>query len=422
MARTVRDAKLESRTARSALKPAGKPYFRAIDEGLHLGYRKGLHGGKWVMRRYVGERTYKVEPIGTADDTIDADGTEVLTFAQAQTIARDRFMKERRRAAGLPTQAGTYTVKNCLDEYIKWMDEDRKSGRDTRWRADALIIPTLGAIQCAKLTNDHIRNWKDETAKAAVRLRVKKGKPAKFKKLNLDDPEEKRRRRASTNRVLTILKAALNRAWRDGKIPSDTAWRTIEPFKEADAARVRYLTVDEAKRLIGSSATDFANLVKVALATGCRYGELAACQVMDFNRDSGTLHIRSSKSAKGRRVILTEEGIELLKELTKERGGNEPLLLKAEGGRWLKSHQVRPIAAACEIAQISPPVGFHTLRHTYASLSIMNAAPLIVLARNLGHADTRMVEKHYGHLSASFLAEAVRASAPRFGLGSAHVA
>jgi hypothetical protein len=52
----------------------------------------------------------------------------------------------------------------------------------------------------------------------------------------------------------------------------------------------------------------------------------------------------------------------------------------------------------------------------------MNAAPLIVLARNLGHADTRMVEKHYGHLSASFLAEAVRASAPRFGLGSAHVA
>ncbi len=57
MARTVRDAKLETPTARRALKPSGKPYYRAISEGLHLGYRKGKAGGKWVMRRYVGGQT-----------------------------------------------------------------------------------------------------------------------------------------------------------------------------------------------------------------------------------------------------------------------------------------------------------------------------------------------------------------------------
>ncbi len=56
MARTVRDAKLESRTARAALKPAGKPYWRALDEGLHVGYRKGQGAGKWVVRRYAGDR------------------------------------------------------------------------------------------------------------------------------------------------------------------------------------------------------------------------------------------------------------------------------------------------------------------------------------------------------------------------------
>jgi hypothetical protein len=57
-----------------------------------------------------------------------------------------------------------------------------------------------------------IRKWKADTAKTPVRIRTKKGEPAKFKALNLDDPEEVRRLQASTNRVLTILKAALNEA------------------------------------------------------------------------------------------------------------------------------------------------------------------------------------------------------------------
>jgi hypothetical protein len=44
----------------------------------------------------------------------------------------------------------------------------------------------------------------------------------------------------------------------------------------------------------------------------------------------------------------------------------------------------------------------------------MNGVPLMVVAKNLGHADTRMVEKHYGHLAPSYVADAIRAGAPRF--------
>ena len=108
--------------------------------------------------------------------------------------------------------------------------------------------------------------------------------------------------------------------------------------------------------------------------------------------------------------------MKLLKGMVAGRDGRAPLLVKAAGGSWLKSHQTRPMAEACKNAKITPAINFHALRHTYASLMIMNGAPLMVVARNLGHADTRMVEKHYGHLSASYVAEAVRASAPRFGL------
>jgi hypothetical protein len=44
----------------------------------------------------------------------------------------------------------------------------------------------------------------------------------------------------------------------------------------------------------------------------------------------------------------------------------------------------------------------------------MNGTPLMVVAKNLGHADTRMVEKHYGHLAPSFIADAIKAGAPRY--------
>jgi hypothetical protein len=44
----------------------------------------------------------------------------------------------------------------------------------------------------------------------------------------------------------------------------------------------------------------------------------------------------------------------------------------------------------------------------------MAGVPLMVVARNLGHVDTRMVEKHYGHLGHSFIVDAICAGAPRF--------
>jgi integrase len=87
-------------------------------------------------------------------------------------------------------------------------------------------------------------------------------------------------------------------------------------------------------------------------------------------------------------------------------------LLKRTG----KGQQNRPLADACKRAGIVPAINFHALRHTYASLSVMAGAPLIVVARALGHSTTRMTEMHYAHLSPSFEASEIRRAAPRFGI------
>ena len=417
MARTVRDAKLETRTARAALKASGKPYFRAIDEGLHLGYRKGRLGGKWVIRRYVGNQSYAVETIGAADDTLDADGAVILSFSQAQAEARKRFVEATRIAAGMPAQAGPYTVRDAINDYLAWLEQNRKSARDARWRAEALIVPGLGALPCTKLTTQKLRDWRDGLTKVGPRLRTVKGQKQRHAAPDNDDPEDAaRRRRATANRVLTIAKAALNHAWRERKIPSDAAWRPVTALREADAARARYLATAECSRLINACPPDFRKLVQAALLTGCRFGELAALAVADFHLDSGTLQIRTSKSGKARHVVLTEEGIAVFRGLTAGHSPRDRLLPKADGGKWLKSHQGRPMLEACRRAAIEPAANFHVLRHTWASLAIMNGVPLMVVARNLGHADTRMVERHYGHLAQSYITDAIRAGAPRFGI------
>jgi integrase len=417
MARRVRDKALDSREGRGKLKPRGKPYWRTIERGLHLGYRR-LKGkaGTWWARHYVGQQEYETESIGVADDLSDADGVAILDYWQAQTAARERMVNRAHAAAG---KTGPLTVTDAVEQYLEWLESNRKSVYDVRRRAEAFIIPRLGDVECSALTADVVRAWHSKLAKEPPRIRTPKGLQPRHRVLDAGDTEARRRRCVSANRVLTILKAALNRAWREGKIPSDAQWRRVKPFGDVTVARVRYLSVAEAKRLINACDGEFRSLTRAALATGARYGELTRLQVHDFNRDAGTIAIRQSKSGKARHVVLTQEGATFFERLTAGRGGHEVLLPRADGNAFTKSNQSHRMIAACARAKITPPVGFHQLRHTWASLAVMNGVPLLIVAKNLGHSDTRMVEKHYGHLAPSYIVEAIRKGAPTFGLSKA---
>jgi integrase len=412
MPRKVKHRELDSREARGKLKVRGMPYYGALDKTLHLGYRR-LKGkaGTWWARHYIGARQYDVESIGTADDLTDADGVAILNYWQAQARARERMTARTHVAAG---KTGPLTVHDTVAEYLQFLETNRKSAYDARYRAAAFIYPALGDLEVVELTTERLERWHANLAKSAPRLRTREGEKQKHREITNDD-EARRRRRSTANRTLTVLKAALNRAWRRSKVASNTAWARVEPFENVDAARARYLTVAEAKRLTNAADAEFRPLIQAALQTGARYGELARLQVHDFNRDAGTVGIRQSKSGNPRHIVLTDEGMAVFKQLAAGRSGSDLLIPTADGRAWQKSQQARPMIEACERAKITPRVSFHILRHTWASLSVMNGVPLLVVAKNLGHSDTRMVEKHYGHLAPSYVADAIRAGAPRFG-------
>jgi integrase len=407
MGQKVKSYKLDTKTARRALKPRGKPYWARLREGLHLGYRRNLYGGMWVARRYLGDGGYNTENLARADD-FKIDG-ELVSFDRAQELCLE-LAKE---ASKPDDAAGPYTVNAALDAYFAHLEaEGSKSLADTKGRAAFLIRPELGEIPVADLTRDALTKWRNTIAARPRHVRGKQGEAARPGKALVSD-DANRQRKATANRTLTILKAALNQSFRDGKVATDAAWRAVKPFREVETARVRHFSIDECRRLVNAAQGPFRDLINAALFTGCRYGELCALRVRDFNPDSGTLFVEKSKSGKARHVVLTEEGQAFFRRIAIGKSGYEIMLSKS-GEHWTKSHQVRPMAEACRAANIRPS-GFHILRHTYASLHVMSGVPLPVVAKNLGHADTRMTEKHYAHLAPSYLAEQIRRFAPTLG-------
>jgi integrase len=416
MAGTVRHARLESTSARDRLKRGRQPHWQALIEGkVHLGYqrwkgRDGEAGGRWLLRRYIGNGKYRVQTLGRADDVARADGADVLSFEQAKAKAHAMMASPNGNGNGPIVRL---TVRQAMHRYIDYKHQKGQPVGDLISRSKVHIVPTLGDLVVSELTAEQLRGWLATMAAAPAQRRAKGSKP-QFRPEPTTD-EERRRRRASANRVLTMLKAALNHVYDEGHVASRDAWgRRLAPFEKVEVARVRYLTVAEAERLINASDPEFRALMRAGLETGCRYGELIRLEVCDFNPDAGTLAIRQSKGGKPRHVVLTEEGAAFFRQQTAGRSGHELMFRHGDGGAWKPSEQARPVKEACELAEIKPTISFHILRHTWASHAVMNGVPLLVVAKNLGHVDTRMVEKHYGHLAPSFIADAIRAGAPRY--------
>lgn len=410
MARTVQDANLGTRTARRELTFRKAPYWRSIHEGLHVGYRKGKRSGKWVLRWYNDkDQTYRVETIATADDATDADGKTILNWKQAQTFARDRAQYIHAEVTG--GHVGPYTVDAALDDYHTSIEQAGRNPKDSKTRAALYISPVLGKTPLSELTAPQLREWLSGVANHPGYTKTGASrKPPVF-----DNKEEEkefwRKRKDSANRILTILKAALNHAFDSGKTVSNAAWagKRVKPFNAVGKERVLILQPDEINRLINAAEPGFRELVEGAIYTGARYGDLAAMDVGAFDADSGMVMSGNSKASKPHPVYLADEGIEFFQRITKDRPRRAPMFPHPDGGRWGKSKQSRPMTRALEAAKIDTPISFHGLRHTYASHAVMAGVPMMVIAQNLGHSDTRMVEKHYGHLAKSWVKDQIRA-------------
>jgi integrase len=418
MVRSARKLSLETRTARAKLPMRRAPYFVKIGKGLRLGYYRGAAAGTWIGRRHRGGVAYDTVALGRVDDLVDADGLKTFTFWQAQAAVREWDEQQHLIEEGM-LQNGPYTVGDAVRDYLEAIlaEKGPKAERGARYIFKASILQEFGTVLVDKLTTDRLLRWRNALATRPKRVRTKRTAERPATRETPDDDDARRKRKATANRILSMLKAALNRAFAAGRARSDHAWRRVNPFRKVDEAVVRYLSGDETRRLVNSCKPDFRRLVQAALLTGCRYSELARLKAEAFNRDSGTLAIRLSKG-KVRHVILTDEGIACFSTWTLGLAPSAHVFARDDGCTWGPSWQQRPLEEAGRAANIPPPLTFHVLRHTHASQLAMRGVPMAVIAKQLGHADTRMTEKHYAHLAPNYVADTIRANFPKLGFES----
>jgi integrase len=424
MARIRRSGDLGSRDAREGLRARSEPYFLVVERGLSLGYRKSREGGSWLVRRYDADlRRHAEARLGTADDSRDADGHEVLSFAQAQRKALAEAQHAAERAGGKH-----YTVADAVGEYLDYLSAHGKSAADAAIKLKAYVLPPLGARRLADLKPGDFDAWLEWAMKRTFERRPRRSPaPRRPRKAaskgkrtarRVDAAEQKRRRKVTVNRVIALLKACLNHAHGRHRVASRDAWSRLKKFRAVDAARLRWLNVDETRRLLNACAPDARSLVQAGLLTGCREGELLAVRARDFDAASQSLLIPDSKSGKPRRVPLTAEGVALFESLAAGREPDTLLLTRKDGTPWHRVAVIRAMQEASSAAKIDPPATFYTLRHTYASHLVQAGTPLLYVASALGHRDARMVERHYGHFAPSQVAATIRANLPTFGVAT----
>lgn len=412
MARSVRSNPLETRTNRLKLASRGTLYFVTIGDGLALGYRRTMKGnGTWQARLWTGKK-YLKHTLGEADDFMEGDGTNVLTFFQAQgkAIAFAEEARKSDRPTGKPV-----TLGEAATAYLAWYKDHRKAYRETEATVNAHILPTLGEKLIMEITTPEIKRWHEKLATTPARKRSSNLSTTTAYREQATTPDGKRARKSTANRILTVLKAILNKAFRDGLVSDDTAWRRVKPFENADEPVTRFLSTAESIRLINACQPQFRRLVKAALFTGCRYGELSRLLTKDVNLDTGLIYISpEAKSGKGRHVPLHAEGLDFFKISIMGKTGKDHVFVREDGDPWGKNHHVRLLKAACAQAKIEPEIGFHELRHTYASALAQMGVDLLTISKLLGHADTRVTSRHYAHLCDNILKAAV-AKLPGFG-------
>ena len=421
--------RLDDPKARVKLKPRHAPYWLIIATGLALGYRRGARGGKWLLRMQDSKMApaRRQEGLGDADDENPADGIKILSYEQARSRALARFRGVPERHWDQPaTMKTNLTVKTAVIAYLGWMERHRdRSWQRSFQMADCYILGhSLAEIPIADLMTEQIINWHNEIAEHRKMSRAgrKKSGGTRIPMGDAEDLEQERKsRKSSANRVLTILKAALKyqNELENGPQANEAVWTRVHRFNDAGRKLGQALDLSDQKKLIAACGPGLKELVQAALLTGARYSELAGLQVKKVIVSSGGFEVPVPKGKKEGSIFipLLGEACRYFESLVENRKPDELVFLKADGTRWGRNHHSRPFKEAVLKSGL-PNMRFHDLRHSFSTTLLKLKADPALVAKALGHKTTRMLEDHYEHLLVDYLAEALRKKVPRLGITS----
>ncbi|MDJ0766064.1 MAG: tyrosine-type recombinase/integrase [Myxococcota bacterium] len=195
-------------------------------------------------------------------------------------------------------------------------------------------------------------------------------------------------------------------------------WEIIEKAPKMNMLKVPkpdfdFLDFEEAERLIAATTDDWRPMILMALRTGMRLGELLAIRWEDIDLVTKRILVRRNavygaigtpKSGKNREIPLCDSLLDELKNYRHLKG--ELVFSNARGKMWLAQDTYSPLHYTCRKAGLRK-VGWHTLRHSFASHLVMLGAPIKAVQELLGHSTLEMTMR-YAHLSPDAKRDAVQ--------------
>jgi len=357
---------------RASLEPRREPYWGApLGRGRALGFRKIDAGtGSWIarMRDESGRKVYK--SLGYLSETLDYEAARQAALTWFES--RDAGVTE-----------GTSTVADACREYVK--DRQRDKGKDcahdAKKRFDRTVYDTpFGAIPLAKLRTPRIKEWRDN--------------------LGLG--------KASANRTLTALKAALNLAVASRVVHPVAAreWGDVKAFANASKRRTLFLDLKQRRALLEGATGSVKDLVEATALTGARAGELVNATRGQFDSRLKTITLKGKTGT--RTIPLSPAALALLTRLAKGKLPGAYLLTRDDGKQWNRSDWDELVRDAATAAKLPKGVCLYTLRHSWISQAINDGMTTLDVARLCG-TSVGMIEKHYGHLVADSARERLAA-------------
>jgi integrase len=361
MARRLRSAQLETRTARLRLPIRRKPYFASLGPGAGLGYRRNRAAGSWMVRVADGRGGNWVRGFAIADDFENADGNTVLTFGEALDRARS-LARGKEIDDGKPI-----TIAQALDRYRTDL-QARGADPYNAERVRIHVPAGLANRSIAQLTEHELKRWRSQL--------IERGMSA-----------------SAVNRTTRAFKAALEAAAnQDARVTNQNAWR--RGFAGLpDAERSRNVILDDAdvRRIVGAAYEDgpaVGLLIETAATTGARVSQIARLEVGDLQADRPDPRLMMPSAKKGRsrkridrRPVPIPAGLAaVLKQAAGDRPDHARLLRKPSGEPWKPADHRARFARAAERAGLDPAISIYALRHSAIVRQLLNGAPIRIVA------------------------------------------
>ncbi len=350
---------------------------------MTISKRRGKH---WAFRKWVRTPTGTVRVTGVPTSwglpNTRAGAEEALRIVTNLAREGKPWRAGDLRRVEAPTKKSE-TVANFSEKFLELSEADSKYSAFTTTRSAMRyhILPALGSVPLRSVTFAVLEDFKLALAKKTGR---RTGKPLAPK---------------TVNNVLDVVLRMLRHAHRRGLIDAVPEL----PLLKLEHQDFDFLDFEEAPRLVAAASGEWRTMILVAWKTGLRQGELLGLRWEDVDLVAGVLRVRQAlvrerittpKNRKPREVGLSAEVKDALKAHRHLRG--DLVFSQQDGTPWTNNKAWRPLESACKRAGLRR-IGWHVLRHTFASHLVMRGVSLKTVQELLGHASIQMTMR-YAHL------------------------